>query len=371
MNEIPSAFLWIALLILMSAYFSGSETAMMSLNRYRLRHLVNEGHRGARKANRLLQRPDRLLGVILIGNNFVNFFAASIAAAVGAELLGQTTSTLVTPIVLTIVVLIFAEVTPKTVAAQRAETLAFPSAYILQPLLKICHPLVFSINAVSNFIAAPMIGRTRHQSDELSAAELKTVVNERTAIPRERQNMLLKILDLENATVDDIMVPKSEIVGIDIDDETGEIVEVIQSSQHTRLPVYREHIDNVLGMLHLRRAARFVAREEFTRADLIQETEEPYFVPKGTPLHSPVVQFPEGEAAHSVGGGRVRRHPRHRNLGGHPRGDRWRVHHRLRRPVGGSARRRGRLVHHRRQGPAPRCQPFARLEPAHVRSADP
>lgn len=291
MNEIPIAFLWIAVLILMSAYFSGSETAMMSLNRYRLRHLVNEGHRGARKASRLLQRPDRLLGVILIGNNFVNFFAASIAAAIGAELLGQTMSTLVTPIVLTIVVLIFAEVTPKTVAAQRAEALAFPSAYILQPLLKICHPLVFSINAISNFIAAPMIGRTRNESDELSAAELKTVVNERTAIPRERQDMLLKVLDLDNATVDDIMVPKSEIVGIDIDDETGEIVEVIQSSQHTRLPVYREHIDNVLGMLHLRRAARFVAREEFTRADLIQETEEPYFVPKGTPLHTQLFNF--------------------------------------------------------------------------------
>lgn len=291
MNEIPIAFLWIAVLILMSAYFSGSETAMMSLNRYRLRHLVNEGHRGARKASRLLQRPDRLLGVILIGNNFVNFFAASIAAAIGADLLGQTMSTLVTPIVLTIVVLIFAEVTPKTVAAQRAEALAFPSAYILQPLLKICHPLVFSINAISNFIAAPMIGRTRNESDELSAAELKTVVNERTAIPRERQDMLLKVLDLDNATVDDIMVPKSEIVGIDIDDETGEIVEVIQSSQHTRLPVYREHIDNVLGMLHLRRAARFVAREEFTRADLIQETEEPYFVPKGTPLHTQLFNF--------------------------------------------------------------------------------
>ena len=291
MNDIPTALLWIAVLILMSAYFSGSETAMMSLNRYRLRHLVNEGHRGARKANRLLQRPDRLLGVILIGNNFVNFLAASIASAIGAELLGQAVSTAVTPIVLTIVVLIFAEVTPKTIAAQRAEALAFPSSYILQPLLKICHPLVVSINTVSNLLAAPLIGRTRKESDELTADELKTVVNERTAIPRERQDMLLRILDLENATVDDIMVPKSEIAGIDIDDETGEIVEIINSSQHTRLPVYREHIDKVIGMLHLRRAARFLSNPEFTRADLIQETEEPYFVPEGTQLHTQLFNF--------------------------------------------------------------------------------
>ena len=293
MNELSIGTLLLSIfaLTLMSAYFSSSETAMMALNRYRLRHLSNEGHRGARKASRLLQRPDQLLGVILIGNNLVNFVAASIATVIGTRLLGENLSVIVTPIVLTIYILIFADVSPKTVAAQRPETIAFPSSYLLQPLLAVARPLVVFINTISNLIANPLIARAATETDELSVDELKTVVNERAAIPRERQDMLLRILDLENVSVDDIMVPRADIAGIDIDDDSAEIIATITSSQHTLLPIYREHVNNVLGILHLRRATRILRPGEFSKADLMRETEEPYFVPEGTPLHTQLFNF--------------------------------------------------------------------------------
>ena len=281
----------IVVLTIISAYFAGSETAMMALNRYRLRHLANEGHRGARKANRLLQRPDRLLGVILVGNNIVIILAAFVASEVAERLLGDTAGPIVGAIVLTVYMLIFAEVTPKTVAAARPETLAFPSAYVLQPLLKISHPLVVFVNWISNLMATPLIARAGEKSETLSVAELKTVLNEHTTIPRDRQAMIVGILDLENATVEDIMVPRAEITGIDLNDDTETILEAIESSQHTRLPVYREHIDDVVGILHLRRASRFTSRESFTKAQLVQETEEPYFIPLSTPLHTQLLNF--------------------------------------------------------------------------------
>ncbi len=292
MHELSMSTLLLIILVLtvLSAYFAGSETAMMALNRYRLRHLSNEGHRGARKANRLLQRPDRLLGVILVGNNVVIFLTASFATEVANRIVGDTAGPFIGAVVLTVYMLIFAEITPKTVAAARPEALAFPSAYILQPLLKVSHPVVFFVNWISNLLAAPMIARAEEKSEQLSVAELKTVLYEHTTLPPERQAMLVGILDLENATVGDIMVPRAGIVGIDLDDETATIQEAIENSQHTRLPVFREHIDNVVGILHLRRAARF-AGETFTKKDLVRETEEPYFVPESTPLHTQLYNF--------------------------------------------------------------------------------
>ena len=293
MNDLPTSILLLSILLLvvMSAYFSGSETAMMALNRYRLRHLVREGHRGARRANRLLQRRDRLITLILIGNNLVNFLAAAVATVIGIRVLGDTAGPVAAAVLLTLVFLVFAEVTPKNFAQHRPETLAFPSSYLLQPLLKIAHPLVSVINAITNYIASPVMDRTPKESDELSADQLRTVVDELSAIPLDRQNMLLRILDLEKAVVEDIMVPKAEIAGIDINDDTPEIVAQIQSSQHTLLPVFRESIDDVVGMLHLRRASRFLTLEAFTKAHLIQETEEPYFVPEGTPLPTQLINF--------------------------------------------------------------------------------
>ncbi len=291
MNEVSSGMLLVIILalLLMSAYFAATETAMMALNRYRLRHLVNEGHRGAGRAQRLLERPDRLLGVILVGNNLVNFIAAGLATVVATRLLGETAGPVAGAIILTLFVLIFVEVTPKTVAAQRPELVAFWASFILTPLLKIANPAVVSINAVSNYMARPLIGQGKAESENLSVAELKTVLAERAAIPQEHQDMVLSVLELQEVTIDQIMVPLGDIEGIDISHDNARIVEAIQTSQHTRLPVFRDSMDEVLGILHLRRFALF--RDEFTKAELVGESDEPYFVPEATSLSTQLLNF--------------------------------------------------------------------------------
>ena len=302
LTELPAAllFAFILLLTALSAYFSGSETAMMALNRYRLRHLVKQKHRGARKANRLLRRPDRLLGVILIGNNLVNFTAASLATVVGLRLFGNA-GVVLAPILLTIFFLIFAEVAPKTIAARVPERIAFPSAHILEPLLRLLYPGVLFINAIANALVKPFLPRDADAEDNLSVEELRTVVNEGVGgIPGQGQDMLLSVLDLEKVSVDDIMVPRSEIVAIDIDDDMSDILILMANSQHTRLPVYKENINNILGILHLRRLARHLPsrhlqkkdrEEEISKADLMLLTDEPYYVPEATPLHTQLINF--------------------------------------------------------------------------------
>ena len=263
---------------------------MMALNRYRLKHLVKEKNRGARKANRLLRRPDRLLGVILVGNNLVNFMAATIATIIGMRLAGDT-GVLLAPWVLTFIFLIFAEVSPKTVAAQRQEGWAFKAVFILEPLLKVLHPAVAFINWFSNGIARPFLRHHTDSADHLSTEELKTVVNEGAVSVGERQSMMVRLLDLESVSVDDIMVPRNEIVGINIDDDLNDIISAASTSQHTLLPVYKENFDNILGILHLRRLARFVHSEDFTKADLLQLTREAYYVPEATPLDTQLLNF--------------------------------------------------------------------------------
>ncbi|MBD3647112.1 MAG: HlyC/CorC family transporter [Pseudomonadales bacterium] len=281
----------IAVLIVLSAYFSGSETAMMALNRYRLRHLANQGHGGAARASRLLERPDRLLGVILIGNNLVNFSAASIATLLALEIFGQK-GVAIAPVVCTIVFLIFSEVAPKTISAAYPEKVALPSSYILQPLLFITYPFVWLVNGFANGMIALIGIRSGDVSeDHLSPEELRTVVYEGSRIASHPQNMMLGILDLEKVTVDDIMVPRTDIVGIDIDDDLDEIINQIRASQHTRMPVYKDDIDKVIGILHLRNAAKFLTRDEPTKASLLPEHNEPSFVPKNTPLQVQLVNF--------------------------------------------------------------------------------
>jgi Mg2+/Co2+ transporter CorB len=281
----------IGILALLSAFFSGSETAMMALNRFRLQHLVKEGHAGARKAYRLLRRPDRLLGVVLIGNNLVNSIAATAAALIGYRMFGDP-GLVAAPFVFTLVFLIFAEVAPKTIAAHNPERIAFPSSYVLAPLLKLAYPFVWLINGISNFVLKPII--RDHEvapEDQLNMDELRTMLRDGARIPKRRQDMLLRVVDLETVAVDDIMVPRSEIVGIDIDHSIADIVAQIASSQHTRLPVYKDNINNVIGILHLRRTVRFIQQGTFTKAELLQLTREPYFVPKGTPLHTQLFNF--------------------------------------------------------------------------------
>lgn len=293
---VTALFVTIAVLTLCSAYFSGSETAMMALNRYRLRHLVKQRHPGARRANRLLRRPDRLLGVILIGNNLVNNFAAAIAAIIGLRLLGDT-GVLLAPIVLTFVFLVFAEVAPKTIAAHKPEQIAFPSAYLLNPLLRLFYPFVVVINAISNALVRPFLTEEEQTAgvDRLSLDELRTVLREGARIPEQRQNMLLGIVDLEKVVVDDIMVPRNEIDGIDIEDSVAEIIAQISASQHTRMPVYKNSINDVIGILHLRRTARFIQQGTFSKAEFLQLTRDPYFVPEGTPLHTQLFNFQQNK----------------------------------------------------------------------------
>ena len=294
MSDFPEGLLLgiLASLILVSAFFSGTETGMMALNRYRMRHLSRQGHRGASRVERMLRRPDRLLGVILIGNNFVNNYAATIAAILAIGWFGNTGAAL-GPVVFTIVMLVFAEVTPKTWAALRPESLAYPASVILRPLLWLLAPLVWSVNAISNtLLRSAGLRPDARQPEQLSSDELRTVVNEAGGlIPEKHQKMLLNILDLEDATVEDVMVPRNEITGIDINNELEDIIEVLRGAQHTRLPVYREDPNEILGILHLRRISRLLARTDFNKAELMQFTVEPHFVPEGTPLHRQLLNF--------------------------------------------------------------------------------
>lgn len=281
----------IIVLTLLSAYFSSSETAMVALNRYRLRHLVKQKHDGAVRANKLLQRPDRLLGVILIGNNLVNFLAASVATILGLRLFGDS-GVVIAPVALTIFFLIFAEVGPKTIAAQRPEPIAFRSAYILQPLLKLMYPGVWFINSISNALVKPFVPKEGDNVDDgLTYDELRTVVTDGMRIRGRRQDMMVGILDLENVTVNDIMVPRSEILGIDVEDDIDETLAHLANSQHTRLPIYKDNYKSILGILHLRRLAKYVSTDSITKAEMLELSDEPYYVPEATPLHTQLFNF--------------------------------------------------------------------------------
>ena len=293
-DDIPLAALigLLVVLLLLSAFFSGSETALMSLNRYKLRHKVQAGHRGAKLADSLLQRPDRLIGLILLGTNAVNISASALVGVVSVQLGGDLGFAIGTAS-LTLVVLIFAETAPKTLAALHPERVAFPAAYIYVPLLKILYPLVWLTNMMANGVLF-LLGLRERDTDgySLSTEELRTVVYEASAlISRKYRRMLINILDLEKVSVDDVMVPHNEIVGIDLHDDLEKISVLIRNSEHTRLPVYRDGIDNVLGVLHLRRLANLASQPGFTKKDLQGLLVEPYFVPEGTPLSTQLAQF--------------------------------------------------------------------------------
>jgi len=265
---------------------------MLSLNKYRLKHLKKSGHKGATKASKLLERTDQLISIILIGNNFVNILASSIATVIAIRLWGDAGIAIATAI-LTLVILIFAEITPKTIAAYHPEKIAFPAAHILKPLLKALYPIVWCINLVTNFLLK-ILGFNTHNNNEnhLSREELRTLVNESaTLIPRNHQEMLISILDLEKVTVNDIMVPRNEIIGIDIDDDLDTIFQQLKTSQHTRLPVFKSDINNIIGILHLRSMTRFLANKEPNKALLLQACSEPYFTPESTTLNTQLLHF--------------------------------------------------------------------------------
>ncbi len=292
-DDVPLAALigLLVTLLVLSAFFSGSETALMSLNRYQLRHKARQGHRGAILADKLLKRPDRLIGLILLGNNLVNFSAAALVAVIAFKMGGQPAVALGT-LILTLVVLIFSEAAPKTLAAHYPERLAFPAAVIYYPLLKITYPIVWLTNCASNGVLHLFGVRGSDTAlHSLTHEELRTLVHEAgSRISNRYRRMLISILDLEKVTVDDIMVPHNEIIGIDLDDDVADIEVIIQQGTHTRLPVYRDNIDQVIGILHMRRLAN-LAQRSFDQDALIELLDEPYFVPEGTPLSIQLVQF--------------------------------------------------------------------------------
>lgn len=293
MTEVPIGLLAGALvvLVLLSAGFSGSETGLMTLNRYRLRHLAKSGHRGARIAQRLLARPDRLIGLILLGNNFVNIAASSVATLIALRLGGEAYIAAAT-FLLTFVILIFGEVAPKTVAALHPERIAFPAAYVLAALMRIVYPLVLAVNTITNGLLRLLGVQLKAGTHSISREELRSIVNEAGAmIPRRHQKMLVSILDLDQATVEDIMVPRTEIVGIDLDDPVEEIVEQLANTQYTRLPVYHGSIEQVQGVVHVRRLLPLIASGRFTKEELVARLREPYFIPEGTPLHTLLLNF--------------------------------------------------------------------------------
>lgn len=282
----------LAFLILLSAYFSSSETAMMALNRYRLRHLIKQKHRGAIRSGKLLERPDRLIGIILIGNNFVNILATSIATVIAIRLWGDG-GIIVMSMILTMVILIFAEVTPKTIAALYPEKIAYPSSLLLQLLLKIFYPLVWLVNTISNYLVKILgFESDDDESHHLTPDELRTVLDESGAlIPAKRHGMLMNILDLEKATVEDIMVPRNEVIGIDIEDDISEILETIGNSSHTIMPVFKKDLNDAIGFMHLRNISSMIGVEGINKAELMQLTDATYFVPETTPLHTQLFKF--------------------------------------------------------------------------------
>jgi len=294
MDELSLIYLVLILVILviLSAYFSSSETAMMSLNRYRLKHLADRKYKGAKRVHQLLERPDRLIGLILLGNNFVNILAAMIVSLITLRIYGPD-GLLFSSIALTAIILVFAEVMPKTVAAIRPERVAFPSSIVLKALMLIFYPLVWVLNKISNGLLGIFgITNIKRSEDPLSREELRTVVKEAGGvIPHKHRQMLFGILDLENATVEDIMIPKSEMYGINLEDDWIVIRDHILSSRHTRLPCYKGNLSNVKGMLHLRRITKHVGSPDFDLHTVLSALVPPYFVPAQTDLYMQLVNF--------------------------------------------------------------------------------
>lgn len=256
--------------------------------------MVKQKHKSARRVDKMLNRPDRLIGLILIGNNMVNLLAAAIATILGQRLLGNSSTDIaITTAILTLVVLIFAEVTPKTIAALYPEKIAFPSSLVLRPLMRLFYPMVWLVNLISNNILKLFkITTNDNGSHALSTDELRTVVHEAgTMIPKSHQSMLLSILDLEKVDVEDIMVPRNEIVGIDINDDWEDILKQLTHSAHTKVLLYRDNIDDAVGFVHARDALRLLAKEQFDKTALLKASKKLYFIPEGTPLNVQLQKF--------------------------------------------------------------------------------
>ena len=291
-------FFVLAVLLLTSAFFSASETAMMAINRYRLRHAAESGVRGAMRAQALLDRTDKLLGVILLGNNLVNSASGTLSTVLAIRLFGDGEMVLfVATLLLTFLILVFSEVTPKVIGAAFPERVAYPATLLLTPLLKLVYPVVWFVNLFVHGILRLFRVRqpTPGQGNSLGLEELRTIVLESSGrMPHEHHQILMNLLELEDITVDDVMTPRNQIEAIDIEDDAEKLRQQIATSHHTRLIVHAGSSDNLLGVLHVRRVLHALAGEELDTDTLKENLEEPYFVPAGTPLFTQLRNFQSG-----------------------------------------------------------------------------
>ena len=288
----------IALVVLLvcSGFFSIAETSMMALNRYRLRHLVKEGSRAARLTSQLLENTDTLLGVVLLGNCLINAAVAVIVAEIARRLLGDAEIVLASATgVATFFILVFSEISPKVVGAAYPERIALASSYLLTPLLKVLGPVVWFVNLfVQGLLWILRIRRNSADETRLSMEELRTLVMEGGHyIPAKHRNILGNLFELEDITVDDVMTPRAQIEAIDIDAPIEETRESLATTNHTRLPVCSGSLDNVIGILHLRKVLHQTRTAELTRETLREILREPYFIPEGTPLFTQLQNFQE------------------------------------------------------------------------------
>ena len=274
----------------MSAFFSGSETSMMAINRYRLKHLVKEKNKSAKRVSRLLERTDRLLGVILIGNNFTHTLSTALATVVAIRLWSDSAVLAVT-VFMTIIMIIFAEVMPKTIAALKPESIAFPASYLLKPLSKLLSPLITLVSFVSNNVTKMMgINLDNTDKDELKPEELRTLL-QTSGVPKRQEEMLMGIFDMDYLSVNDVMIPKNEIIGIDLNDEIEDILKQLQIIDFTYIPCYEDSIDNIQGFLSLNKKADFLGNKIQSKENLKAELREPLFVPENTPLYKQLANF--------------------------------------------------------------------------------
>lgn len=264
----------------------------MALDRHRLKHLADTGHPGARRAQKLLETPDRLIGLILFGNTLINVLITQLATYIGYRLFGDAGIAIATG-TLTLILLLFAELTPKTFGVIHSEKLAFPAAFVYKPLLKVTYPLVWLINLFANTLLRLMgVSAETSNNHSLSREELRSIVNETgNLIPSDHQKMLLRILDLEKTIVEDIMIPRKEVVGIDLDEDWDEIEQQLRQAHFTRLPVYRGSIDNILGFIHSRQIISLLTSDNLNENSLEKNIRVPYFIPEGTSLTQQLVNF--------------------------------------------------------------------------------
>ena len=289
--SLTSLFSILIFLIILAAFFAAAETSMMALNRYRLRHLAKQNNRSAKRAEDLLKRPDKLIGMILICNTCIIELLPVVATLIALRLWGEG-SVLAATAILIIVVLILCEIMPKTLAALYPEKIALPATWLLTPLQLILQPVVWLLNGIVNKLTKTFgVDINESRQDHLSAEELHTLVRDGALLPQRRRGMLLSILDLEKSQVDDIMIPRNDVIGININEDIDTIIEQISTSQHTRLPVFKDDINDIIGILHMRNLSRFLHLEEPTKQELLKLCQQPYFIPESTPLHTQLFNF--------------------------------------------------------------------------------